>query len=119
MPRLQRKHPLATRVFHWANVPILAVMIWSGLLIYWANDVYEIRFGETTIVAFFPEDFYTIFPIGHRLAEGMAWHFTFMWLFALNGLLYVAYNAWSGEWRSLVPNRETFREAWDVLIRDL
>src|SRR5262249_37311548 len=55
----------------------------------------------------------------HRLAEGMAWHFTFMWLFALNGLLYVTYNAWSGAWRALVPDRQSFREAWDVLIHDL
>jgi thiosulfate reductase cytochrome b subunit len=49
----------------------------------------------------------------------MAWHFTFMWLFALNGILYVAYTAWSGEWRFLLPNRQTLREAWDVVIHDL
>ena len=30
----------------------------------------------------------------------MAWHFTFMWFFAINGLLYVAYTFWSGEWRA-------------------
>ena len=53
MPRLERKHSLATRVFHWANVPILAVMIWSGLLIYWANGVYRIdAFGVTLVVSF-------------------------------------------------------------------
>ena len=49
----------------------------------------------------------------------MAWHFTFMWLFALNGVLYVAYTAWSGEWRFLVPNRHTFAEAWQVVLHDL
>jgi DMSO/TMAO reductase YedYZ molybdopterin-dependent catalytic subunit len=38
MPRLERKHSLATRLFHWANVPVLAVMIWSGLLIYWVKS---------------------------------------------------------------------------------
>jgi hypothetical protein len=30
MTRLERKHSL----FHWTNVPVLAVMIWSGLLIF-------------------------------------------------------------------------------------
>jgi thiosulfate reductase cytochrome b subunit len=119
MPRLERKHSLATRLFHWANVPILAVMIGSGLLIYWANDVYQIRLGETTFVTFFPEEFYDVFSIGHRLAEGLAWHFTFMWLFALNGVLYVAYTAWSGEWRYLLPDRRTIREAWEVVRHDL
>ena len=34
MPRLEPKHPLPIRIFHWLNVPLLAVMIWSGLLIY-------------------------------------------------------------------------------------
>ena len=57
MPGLERKHSLATRAFHWANVPILAVMINSGLLIYWANDVYAIRLGGITIVPFFPDWF--------------------------------------------------------------
>jgi thiosulfate reductase cytochrome b subunit len=119
MARLERKHSLATRLFHWANVPILAVMIWSGLLIYWANDIYAIRFRGNVIIKFFPDWFYTDFSIGRRLAEGMAWHFAFMWLFALNGLLYVLYTLFSGEWRHLVPNRHTFSEAFQVILHDL
>jgi thiosulfate reductase cytochrome b subunit len=119
MPRLEKKHSLATRVFHWANVPILAVMIWSGLLIYWANDVYAIKVGGFTLVKFFPDWFYQRFHIAARLGEGMAWHFWFMWLFALNGLLYVTYTFVSGEWRYLVPNRRTFVDALRVVLHDL
>ena len=119
MPRLEQKHSLATRLFHWINVPILAIMIYSGLLIYWANDVYAIRLGGITIVKFFPDWFYGALHLDHRLAEGMAWHFTFMWFFAINGLLYVAYTTWSGEWRHLLPNRHTFAEAWQVVRHDL
>jgi thiosulfate reductase cytochrome b subunit len=119
MMRLESKHSLATRIFHWANVPILAVMIWSGLLIYWANDVYAIRLGRFTLIKFFPDWFYCLFNVGHRLAEGMAWHFTFMWLFTLNGLVYVLYTVWSGEWRFLLPNRGTVAEAWQVVRHDL
>jgi thiosulfate reductase cytochrome b subunit len=119
MPRLERKHALATRIFHWVNAPVLAVMIYSGLLIYWANDVYAIRVGGTTLIRFFPAWFYEAMHLDHRLAEGMAWHFTFMWLFALNGLLYVGYTFWSGEWRELMPNRHTFAEAWQVVLHDL
>jgi thiosulfate reductase cytochrome b subunit len=40
MITLVRKHPLAIRWFHWINFPILFAMIWSGVLILWANDVY-------------------------------------------------------------------------------
>jgi thiosulfate reductase cytochrome b subunit len=119
MPRLERKHALATRLFHWINAPVLALMIWSGLLIYWANDVYEIRLGGVTLVKFFPTWFYRALHVDHRLAEGMAWHFTVMWFFALNGLCYVAYTALTGEWRHLVPNRQTFPEAWQVVRHDL
>jgi thiosulfate reductase cytochrome b subunit len=119
MPRLERKHSLATRLFHWANVPILAVMIGSGLLIYWANDVYAIRFRGHELIKFFPDWFYKRFGMARHLADGMAWHFAFMWLFALNGLLYVLYTAFSGEWRYLVPNRHTFAEAFQVVLHDL
>jgi thiosulfate reductase cytochrome b subunit len=119
MARLERKHFLATRLFHWTNVPVLAVMLWSGLLIYWAHDVYEIRLGGVTLFKFFPAWFYRVMGVDHRLAEGMAWHFTFMWFFAFNGLLYVVYTFLSGEWRELVPNRRTFAEAWQVVLHDL
>jgi thiosulfate reductase cytochrome b subunit len=109
MKRLEEKHPLAIRWFHWLNFPLLAVMIWSGTLIYWAHDAY-IKI---------PEAVADRLHIGFRLAEGMAWHFTFAWLFALNGLAYVLYTAFSGEWRYLVPNRHSWREAIHVVLHDL
>lgn len=119
MKRLEKKHPLAIRWFHWINFPVLTVMIWSGLLIYWANDVYRLGFGSVTLLKFFPDWFYKRFSIDSRLAEGMAWHFLFMWLFGINGLLYVLYTAFSGEWRYLIPNRHSFREAIQVTLYDL
>ena len=117
--RLEHKHPLAIRWFHWINFPLLVLMIWSGLLIYWANDVYRIGFGSFTLWKFFPRWFYEAFDLEGRLAEGMAWHFLFMWFFAINGLLYVLYTAFSGEWRHLVPSRRSFREAIQVMLYDL
>jgi hypothetical protein len=59
--------------------------------VYWANDVYKVGFGDKTLVKFFPQSFYDAFHIPFRLAEGMAYHFVFMWLFFLNGILYVFY----------------------------
>src|ERR1041385_4895093 len=119
MKRIEKKHPLAIRWFHWINFPVLMLMIWSGLLIYWANDVYRIGLGEKTLFKFFPAAFYDKLNIGHRLAEGMAWHFLFMWLFAGNGILYVLYTAISGGWRLLLPNRNTLKEAIQVVLHDL
>lgn len=117
--RLQHKHSFATRWTHWINFPILFAMIWSGLLIYWANDVYRVGFGRLTLFHFFPDWIYNQLHLGHRLAEGMAVHFYFMWLFAINGLLYVAYTVLSGAWRDLVPDRRSFPQAIQVLLHDL
>lgn len=110
-----KKHPLAIRWFHWLNFPILFTMIWSGVLIYWANDVYTI-FGR---IALTNNDWFKALGWNNRLAEGMAWHFLFMWLFTINGILYVLYTLISGEWRLLVPSRESFKEAFQVVLFDL
>jgi thiosulfate reductase cytochrome b subunit len=119
MTRIVHKHPIAIRWFHWINFLALAVMIWSGLLIYWAYDPYQVQFGDFVLLHFFPEAVYQGLGISARLAEGMAWHFLFMWLFLINGIFYVTYTLLSGEWRLLVPNRHSFREAWEVTMHDL
>ena len=119
MKHLEKRHPLAIRWFHWANFPLLALMIWSGILIYWANDIYRIGLGDITILPFFPDWFYEFFGLHHRLAEGMSWHFALMWLFIINGVLYVGYTVISGEWRHLLPDRRSFGEAWRVMLHDL
>jgi thiosulfate reductase cytochrome b subunit len=119
MKKIVKKHTLAIRWFHWVNFPVLGIMIWSGLLIYWANGVYKIGFGSTTLLQFFPDSFYKALSIPYRLSEGMAYHFLFMWLFFLNGIAYVLYTILSGEWRDLVPKKNSFKQAWQVLLHDL
>jgi thiosulfate reductase cytochrome b subunit len=120
MKTLARKHPLAIRWFHWLNFPLLALMIWSGVLIYWANAVYRIGLGDWTLARMtVAQTTYRTLHINNRLAEGMGLHFFFMWLFIGNGVLYVAYTLVSGEWRELLPNRKSFGEAWHVLLHDL
>jgi len=120
MSRLEKKHPLAIRWFHWINFPLLALMIWSGILIYWAYPTYRIGIGDFTLVKMnLDQTTWRSLSVNNRLAEGMALHFFFMWLFVVNGLAYVAYTLVSGEWRELLPNRHTLRDAWNVLLHDL
>src|SRR5687768_9339039 len=117
--KVLKKHPLAIRWFHWINFPILAIMIWSGMLIYWANDEYRIEVGGKMIIAFFPEWFYEALNISARLAEGMAFHFVFMWIFFINGLLYILYTLISGEWKFLLPDRQAFKDSWIIVLHSL
>jgi len=42
-----------------------------------------------------------------------------MWFFTLNGIFYILYTIISGEWRELVPNRYSFKEAFLVVLHDL
>ena len=125
---LEYKHPLAIRWMHWINFPLLGLMIYSGLLIYWADSqheglnshqVYRVGWGNWTLFRLFPDGFYTKLHLEFQLASGMGYHFFFMWFFALNGLLYVLYTMFSGEWRYLLPTRNSFREAIQVTLYDL
>src|ERR1700733_2485135 len=126
--RLDKKHPLAIRWMHWVNFPVLFTMIWSGLLIYWNDSdnaykhphaVYRVGVGSLTLVRMFPPWFWKAINAPYRVTEGLGYHFFFMWLFAINGILYVAYLLISGEWRVLVPERRSFRDAIQVTLVDL
>ena len=112
-------HPRAIRWLHWINFPLLMVMIWSGLRIYWAEDVYALGIGSWQWFAFFPDSVYETFGLERRLARGMAFHFTFGWLFVINGAIYAVYLLATREWRHILPDRHAAREAKDVVLHDL
>lgn len=116
--RLENKHPLAIRWLHWINFPLLAMMVWSGMLIYWANPVYGIRVFGYELFRFFPIWFNETLGIPFRLAEGLQLHFFFMWLFAVNGVIYVIYTVLSGEWRAILPVPSSFKRAFRVALHD-
>jgi thiosulfate reductase cytochrome b subunit len=126
--RLEKKHPLAIRWMHWVNFPVLFTMIWSGLLIYWNDSdnayqhphaVYRVGVGSLTLVRMFPPWFWKAINAPYRVTEGLGYHFFFMWLFAINGILYVSYLLISGEWRLLVPERRSIKDAIQVTLVDL
>ena len=127
---LERKHPLAIRWMHWVNFPVLFTMIWSGLLIYWndsippgnhAHEVYRVGVGSWTLFRFFPPWFYTnrFWDMRFHVTQGLGWHFLFMWIFAVNGVLYAVYLLWSREWKFLVPHKKSIQEAVQVTLVDL
>jgi thiosulfate reductase cytochrome b subunit len=126
--RLERKHPLAIRWMHWVNFPVLFLMIWSGLLIYWNDSdnayqhphaVYRVGIGKLTLFHLFPDWFWSAINAPYHVTQGLGHHFFFMWIFILNGLAYVAFLLLSGEWRFMVPQRQSVRDAIQVTLVDL
>ena len=103
--RLDRKHLLAIRWMHWINIPVLFLMMWSGLLIYWNDSDNAYQHAHHWL------------NVPYHVTEGLGDHFFFGWLFAINGLAYVAYTWRSGEWRFLVPERTSLRDAIQVTHR--
>ncbi|MFM9904560.1 MAG: cytochrome b/b6 domain-containing protein [Pyrinomonadaceae bacterium] len=116
--QLEKKHPLAVRWMHWINFPLLTMMIWSGILIYWANPVYTITIFGYELFKFFPVWFNEALGIPFRLAEGLQLHFFFMWLFVINGVIYIIYTVASGEWRALLPVPGSLKRAPLVALHD-
>ncbi len=117
--QLEKKHSLATRWLHWINFPLLFLMIWSGILIYWANAVFSVKIFGYELFHFFPAWFYETLGIPFRLAEGLSLHFFFMWFFLVNGIIYFLYLIFSGEWRGMLPVPGSFKRAMLVTLRDL
>ena len=126
--RLERKHPLAIRWMHWINFPVLFTMIWSGMLIYWNDSdnsfqhphaIYRVGLGPVTLIRFFPEWFWRAVNAPYHVTQGLGYHFFFMWIFAINGFFYVLFTILSGEWRFVLPDRKSFKEAIQVTLVDL
>ena len=84
-------HPLVVRITHWINVLAVLIMITSGWAIYDASPLFnfDIPYGIT---------------LGGWLAGALQWHFAGMWLFIVNGLVYLVYGIASGHFRrKLLP----------------
>ncbi len=126
--RLEPKHPLAIRWMHWINFPVLFIMIWSGLYIYWNDSdnayqhphaVYRVGIGRFTLFRFFPDWFYNLLHTPYHVTQGLGNHFFWMWVFGINGLVYVLYTWLSGEWRFLLPQKRSLVDAIQVTLVDL
>lgn len=73
------QHPFIIRLTHWVNFIALAIMVTSGLRIYNASPLFAFRVPD-------------LLTLGGWLAGARQWHFFGMWLFAVNGVMWIIYN---------------------------
>ncbi len=104
----RRPQPLAIRVTHWLNAPLLLAMAASGLQILVAYP-YQGPHGEPypwfVLQGAVPPEW---MRLGGWLAGARHVHFALMWPLAANALAYLGYLAASGEWRrrAFLPRRD-------------
>lgn len=76
-------HPLWLRICHWLNALVMLIMVTSGWRIYNASPLFNFTFpAELTL--------------GGWLGGALQWHFAGMWLFGINGVIYLLINIFSG-----------------------
>lgn len=80
-------HPGWLRLTHWLNAVAIFIMVTSGWRIYNASPIFGFEFPAAI-------------TLGGWLGGAILWHFAAMWLFFINGLLYLLLNLLSGRWRS-------------------
>jgi thiosulfate reductase cytochrome b subunit len=86
-------HPVWLRITHWINAVALFVMITSGWRVYNASPLFGFEFPPAI-------------SLGDGLADALLWHFAAMWLFVVNGLVYVTLGLTTGRFRrKLLPVR--------------
>lgn len=79
----QNIHPAWLRTIHWLNAVAVVILVMSGWKIYNATAFLGLAI---------PKDI----TLGGWLGGALLWHFAAMWLFGLNGLLYLALNLGTG-----------------------
>src|SRR5205807_8611707 len=102
-------HPLWVRITHWVNAFAMVLMILSGWEIYNASPLFPFTYPKSI-------------TLGGWLAGALLWHFAAMWLFVVNGLIYVALGIATGRFRrKLFPlrPREVIAEAGAALRGEL
>jgi len=108
-PKGRLSQPVAIRLAHWINIPLLVIMAGSGLQILAAYPTLGPRGGPYSWYPFQNQAPPSWLRFGGWLAGARHWHFAIAWFLILNGVIYLIYMVASGEWRRriFIPTRDT------------
>jgi Ni/Fe-hydrogenase b-type cytochrome subunit len=91
------EHPYVVRLCHWVNTVALFVMILSGLRIFKAFPSFGAKIPEKDLL-----DWPGAFSLGGWLGGALQWHLTFAWIYIATGLVYLAYQIFSGNYKQVL-----------------
>lgn len=103
------EHPTVVRFTHWLNGICIVVMTMTGLQIFKAFPSFGPKLPESEL--FTPPK---LLRLGGWLGGALQWHFTFMWIFVIGGLIYLLYEAASGHWRTVLFRRRDIAGVWPM-----
>lgn len=105
------EHPWAVRFAHWANTVTLAVLTLSGLQIFSAFPSFGPKIPQENLIEGIPQ----AIRLGGWLGGALQWHFTFMWIFAGGGVLYVVSQIVSGHYRTVLFTPRDLPGVWPMV----
>ncbi len=95
-------HPRTVRVTHWVNALAILIMVGSGWEIWNSSPILDFRFPQGFTIGSGDVQLSQDLHNENGLAGALQWHFTAMWFFVINGLVYVAYGVLSGHFRHVL-----------------
>ena len=104
------EHPWVVRFCHWLNAVSVFVLVASGLRIFRAFPSFGPKIPQENLV-----DIPKALTLGGWLGGALQWHFTFMWIFAGTGVLYLAYQFLSGHYKTVLFTPKDIRGVWPMV----
>jgi len=104
------EHPWVVRFCHWLNAVSVFVLVTSGLRIFRAFPSFGPKVPQKNLV-----DIPKALTLGGWLGGALQWHFTFMWVFAGTGILYLAYQFLSGHYKTVLFTPKDIRGVWPMV----
>jgi Ni/Fe-hydrogenase b-type cytochrome subunit len=108
--RTAYEHPWAVRFCHWLNTFSLFIMAGSGLQIFWAFPSFGPKIPQHDLLHV-PKSI----ALGGWLGGALQWHMTFAWIYVVTGVLYVAYQIFSRNYRQSLFVVKDLPGVWPIV----
>ena len=103
------EQPTVVRYTHWISAITIPILIGSGIQIFFAFPNFGPKIPQKNLFMV-PQGFHPlsigswfhVLSLGRWLAGAEQWHFTFMWIFIATGIVYVAYQIFSGHYKTVL-----------------
>jgi Ni/Fe-hydrogenase b-type cytochrome subunit len=103
------EHPAVVRLCHWLSALAVAILVASGLEVFAAFPGFGDKVPQRDL--FTPPE---VVRLGGWLGGALQWHLTFAWVFLTGGLVYVAYQVTTGNYRQVLFSTDDVRGVWPM-----